>query len=172
MLGTGKEGAKLKLGEKLQTLRKARGLSQEQLAEQLGVSRQSVSKWEAEQSYPELDKVIGLSRFFAVSTDYLLKDEWEGEAEKDREGRDEQKNQKNRENWTGEKDREDREDQKDEKDHKDRQDREGREDQKGCDDARGYGPASSWAWPWPRSVRFSLISAGRSGRDRTPSALG
>ncbi len=63
------------LGEKIQTLRKSKGLSQEQLAEELNVSRQAVSKWEAEQSIPEIDKIIALSDFFTVSTDYLLKDE-------------------------------------------------------------------------------------------------
>lgn len=64
----------MKFGEKLQTLRKSRGMSQEQLAERLEVSRQSVSKWELEESVPELDKVIALSEVFGVTTDYLLKD--------------------------------------------------------------------------------------------------
>lgn len=53
-------------------LRRAMGLSQEQLAEQVGVSRQSVSKWETGQSAPELDKLILLSKVFGVSTDALL----------------------------------------------------------------------------------------------------
>lgn len=61
------------LGERLQALRKSRGLSQEQLAEQAGVSRQAVSKWELGESQPDLDKVLALSEFFGVSTDYLLK---------------------------------------------------------------------------------------------------
>lgn len=61
------------LGERLQALRKSRGLSQEQLAEQAGVSRQAVSKWELGESTPELDKVILLSDFFGVTTDYLIK---------------------------------------------------------------------------------------------------
>lgn len=64
----------MKFGEKLQALRKSRGMSQEQLAERLEVSRQSVSKWELEESVPELDKVIALSEVFGVTTDYLLKD--------------------------------------------------------------------------------------------------
>ena len=62
----------MSIGERIQALRKARGLSQEELAAQIGVSRQAVSKWEAGQSQPDLDKVISMSRFFGVSTDYLL----------------------------------------------------------------------------------------------------
>ena len=62
-------------GEKLQVLRKSRGLSQEQLAEMLQVSRQAVSKWELNASKPDADKVVEISRCFSVSTDYLLKDE-------------------------------------------------------------------------------------------------
>lgn len=60
-------------GERVQALRKARGLSQEQLAEAAGVSRQAVSKWELGESAPELEKVLALSEFFGVTTDYLLK---------------------------------------------------------------------------------------------------
>ncbi len=66
-------GIMTELGERLQALRKARGLSQEQLAEQAGVSRQAVSKWELGESVPELEKVLALSEFFGVTTDYLLK---------------------------------------------------------------------------------------------------
>ena len=62
------------LGEKIQQLRKAAGLSQEQLAAQLGVSRQSVSKWELNEAVPELSKIVALSELFAVSTDELLRD--------------------------------------------------------------------------------------------------
>lgn len=65
--------------DKLITLRKKAGWSQEELAEQLGVTRQSVSKWEGAQSVPDLDKVVQMSRLFGVSTDYLLKDELEEE---------------------------------------------------------------------------------------------
>ena len=50
-----------------------RGISQEGLADQLGVSRQAVSKWESEQSMPDLDKIISMSDYFEVTTDYLLK---------------------------------------------------------------------------------------------------
>ncbi len=61
--------------EKLIKLRKQQGWSQEELASQLDVTRQSVSKWESMASIPDLDKIIKLSRIFGVSTDYLLKDE-------------------------------------------------------------------------------------------------
>jgi transcriptional regulator with XRE-family HTH domain len=60
--------------EKLQKLRKEKGLSQEALAEILGVSRQAISKWESGQTYPETDKLIALSEIFGVSLDHLLKD--------------------------------------------------------------------------------------------------
>ena len=63
----------MKLSERIQHLRKSRGMSQEELAEKIGVSRQAVSKWESEQSMPDLEKVILLSGFFGVTTDYLLK---------------------------------------------------------------------------------------------------
>lgn len=61
--------------EKLQKLRKSNGMSQEKLAEAVGVSRQAVSKWESGQSYPELDKLIALSELFQISLDSLIKDE-------------------------------------------------------------------------------------------------
>lgn len=60
------------LGERIQQFRKGMGLSQEQLADIVGVSRQAVSKWETDQSQPELDKVALLSKSFSVSTDELL----------------------------------------------------------------------------------------------------
>ena len=63
--------------DKLIRLRKQAGLSQEDLANELNISRQSVSKWEQAQSIPDLDKIIQLSTFFNVSTDYLIKDEIE-----------------------------------------------------------------------------------------------
>ena len=65
----------MKLGEKLQQLRKQSGLSQEQLAAQLTVSRQAVSKWELEETMPDTENVVQLSRLFGVSCDYLLRDE-------------------------------------------------------------------------------------------------
>ncbi len=65
------------LADKIVSLRKKAGWSQEELAEQLGVTRQSVSKWEGAQSVPDMDKVVQMSRLFGVTTDYLLKDEIE-----------------------------------------------------------------------------------------------
>ncbi|HAT79267.1 MAG TPA: hypothetical protein DCS10_07700 [Oscillibacter sp.] len=62
------------LPEKLYTLRKKSGLSQEQLAEALNVSRQAISKWEGGSTMPESDKLLALSNYFGVSLDYLLKD--------------------------------------------------------------------------------------------------
>lgn len=59
--------------EKLLTLRKASNLTQEQLAEKLDVSRQSISKWESGQATPELEKIVAISTIFDVTTDYLLK---------------------------------------------------------------------------------------------------
>lgn len=61
--------------DKLITLRKKAGWSQEELAEKLNVTRQSVSKWEGAQSVPDIDKILQLSCLFGVTTDYLLKDE-------------------------------------------------------------------------------------------------
>lgn len=69
----------MNMAEKLIALRKCRGWSQEDLAEQLDVSRQSVSKWESGTSLPDLDRVLNLSRLFGVSTDYLLRDDLEQE---------------------------------------------------------------------------------------------
>lgn len=65
------------LADKIMNLRKQQGMSQEELAHQLGISRQSVSKWESGASIPDLDKILKLSDLFGVSTDYLLKDEIE-----------------------------------------------------------------------------------------------
>ena len=63
----------MNFAEKLLELRTRYGYSQEGLAEKLGVSRQAVSKWELGTTLPETDKVIAISNFFGVSTDYLLK---------------------------------------------------------------------------------------------------
>ena len=60
------------LGKKLQLLRKARGMSQEQLADALGVSRQAVSKWELDATLPDTANVVALGKLFGVTTDYLL----------------------------------------------------------------------------------------------------
>ena len=61
------------LAEKITLLRRQRGWSQEDLAERMGVSRQSVSKWESAQSIPDINRILELSRIFEVSTYYLLK---------------------------------------------------------------------------------------------------
>ena len=65
------------LADKIMNLRKQHGMSQEDLAHELGISRQSVSKWESGASIPDLDKIIKISNLFGVSTDYLLKEEIE-----------------------------------------------------------------------------------------------
>lgn len=62
------------IGEKIGKLRVAKGISQEQLAEQLGVSRQSVSKWEMDQALPQIDKVVLFCELFSVSCDDLLRE--------------------------------------------------------------------------------------------------
>lgn len=63
------------LADKILRLRKRNGWSQDDLAERLNVSRQSVSKWESAQSIPDIGKLIDMARLFGVTTDYLLKDE-------------------------------------------------------------------------------------------------
>ena len=67
------------LADKIITLRKKNGWSQEELAEKVGVSRQAISKWESAQSVPDLDKILRMSEIFGVTTDFLLKDEMETE---------------------------------------------------------------------------------------------
>lgn len=67
----------MSFGEKLQQLRKEKGLSQEDLAHQLNISRQAVSKWESQNGYPEIEKMILISDFFQVSLDYLMKEDYE-----------------------------------------------------------------------------------------------
>ena len=61
------------IGERIQSLRKMQGISQDELADKIGVSRQAVSKWENQQSIPDLDKVLMLSDYFGVTTDHILK---------------------------------------------------------------------------------------------------
>ena len=63
----------MNIADRIQYLRKQKGLSQEELADKIGVSRQAVSKWESEQSTPDLDKIIVMSDLFEVTTDYILK---------------------------------------------------------------------------------------------------
>ena len=65
----------MSLGGRIAELRRQKGWSQENLAEQLGVTRQSVSKWESDASVPDLDKIVSLSDLFGVSTDYLIKND-------------------------------------------------------------------------------------------------
>ncbi len=60
------------LGQRLYEMRKAKGLSQEQVAELLGVTRQTVSKWETDQSTPDFDKILPLCQLFDISTDELI----------------------------------------------------------------------------------------------------
>lgn len=65
----------MNLANRIQNLRKQNGMSQEALAERIGVTRQAVSKWESEQSAPDMENIIAISDLFEVSTDYLLKGE-------------------------------------------------------------------------------------------------
>lgn len=69
------------LADKIINERKKNGWSQEELAEKLSVSRQSVSKWEGAQAVPDLQKILKMAEIFNVSTDYLLKDEMESETQ-------------------------------------------------------------------------------------------
>lgn len=71
------------LADKIIENRKKNGWSQEELAEKLGVSRQSVSKWEGAQAVPDMKKIVQMSELFGVTTDYLLKDEIEEKPEQD-----------------------------------------------------------------------------------------
>lgn len=63
----------MNIADRIQSLRKTKGISQEQLADVVGVSRQAVSKWESEQASPDLEKIILMSEYFDVTTDYILK---------------------------------------------------------------------------------------------------
>ena len=69
-----KEKLNMNLSEKIFNERRKLGLSQEQFAEKMQISRQAVSKWESGQSTPDLDKIVLMSQIFGVSTDYLLKE--------------------------------------------------------------------------------------------------
>ena len=69
----------MKLSEKIIALRKRKGMSQEELAEQLNVSRQAISRWESGSAIPEANNLLRLSKLFAVSADYLLNDDWQEE---------------------------------------------------------------------------------------------
>ena len=63
----------MNMADRIQYLRKQKSFSQEELADKVGVSRQAVSKWESEQSSPDLEKIIIMSELFEVTTDYILK---------------------------------------------------------------------------------------------------
>jgi transcriptional regulator with XRE-family HTH domain len=69
------------VGDKILNLRKARGWSQEELAEQVGVTRQAVSRWESNAAKPDTDKIVDICDLFGVSADYLLRDKYAGEGE-------------------------------------------------------------------------------------------
>ena len=68
-------------GEKLQKLRKAKGWTQEDLAAQISISRQALSKWEQGTVIPDTENVLQISKIFGVSTDYLLNDDYESDAD-------------------------------------------------------------------------------------------
>lgn len=67
----------MNFGNKIQIQRKRKGITQEELGEKLNVSRQTITKWESNKSFPEIEKIIKLSYYFNVTIDYLLKDEIE-----------------------------------------------------------------------------------------------
>jgi len=69
------------IGDKILSLRKARGWSQEELAEKVGVTRQAISRWEANSAKPDADKILDICDLFGVSADYLLRDKYNGEGE-------------------------------------------------------------------------------------------
>ena len=69
----------MKFEEKLIKLRKSNGMSQEQLAEKLGVSRQAISRWESGDSTPDMINLLGLCECFKVSSDYLIHDDYESD---------------------------------------------------------------------------------------------
>lgn len=73
----------MRFEEKIVELRKLKGLSQEELAEQLGVSRQAVSRWELGQTLPDIPNLLQLCELFGVSADYLVKDEEQTAAKND-----------------------------------------------------------------------------------------
>lgn len=66
----------MRFADKLQNLRLEYNVSQEQLSERLGISRQAITKWESGQSYPEIQRLIFLSNIFNVKVDYLIKEDF------------------------------------------------------------------------------------------------
>lgn len=69
------------VGDKIQNMRKARGWSQEDLADRVGVTRQAISRWESNTAKPDADKIISICDLFGVSADYLLRDKYSGEGD-------------------------------------------------------------------------------------------
>ena len=69
----------MRLSEKIVKLRKMNGWSQEELADRLIVSRQAISRWESGSAQPDATNILGLSKLFSVTTDYLLNDEYESD---------------------------------------------------------------------------------------------
>ena len=78
---TQKEDFLMKLSEKITTLRKSNGWSQEDLAEQLNVSRQAISRWENGTALPDAQNILQISKLFGVSADYLLNDDYESDTD-------------------------------------------------------------------------------------------
>ena len=75
----------MKLHEKILFLRKSRGMTQEELADHLDISRQAVSRWESGTAMPDAGNVVQLAKLFAVTTDYLLREDYENEVDAPRE---------------------------------------------------------------------------------------
>ena len=74
-----KEKVSKEFGQFIREAREKKGLYQADIAEQLGVSRQSVSKWESAQSIPDLNRVVAMAEIFGVTTDYLVHDDYESD---------------------------------------------------------------------------------------------
>ena len=89
-------------GEKLSRLRKSAGFTQEDLAEKLGVSRQAVARWEAEETSPDIHTLLGICEVFHVSADYMIHSDYESDedipAVKEKSGKVQEATQKNRQN--------------------------------------------------------------------------
>ncbi len=90
----------MNLGEKLFELRKTKNLTQDEVAEKLNVTRQTVSKWETNQSTPDFDKILPLCELYDISTDELLKGEKQEKSEENNYNNEEKKNKNNYENMT------------------------------------------------------------------------
>ena len=90
----------MNLGEKLFELRKKKNLTQDEVAEKLNVTRQTVSKWETNQSTPDFDKIIPLCELYEISTDELLRGEKQEKTEENNYNNEEKKNKNNYENMT------------------------------------------------------------------------